>query len=118
MKIFGRVKSLEDMQKKAKKSGWEVNAQDYKKNGSDFVFLYHQKLGLLVSVNTFNGRFFVSNKMTKNLLATDKSVEFKNEGWYLEILEMIYQEIPERFLNTKRVQPAAEPSRNLKSCSR
>ncbi|MGM0750218.1 MAG: hypothetical protein ACQEUS_20820 [Bacillota bacterium] len=90
MKKFGGVRSLGDLKKKAIESGWKVDEKAYHEKHSDYVFL-HEKTDndVVVAVNTFNGHFFVYNRVTDENLATHLSAEFDNGPWYSEILNII-----------------------------
>ncbi len=115
MKMFGYVRGLYDLERMAELYGWQINSKDHCNKGSDFVYLFHEERDFLVAVNTINGRFFVTHRLTKNLVATDQSVKLKSEKWYEDLLEILYKEIPCRFLNKKEFSRQLNPLETLKA---
>ena len=87
MEKFKGKRKLEDVVESAKKNGYEVDAADFHKKGSDYIYLTNEESR--IAYNTFNGGFMTYDRERK-CIATHKSEELDNEEWYQEILDMFY----------------------------
>lgn len=90
-KKFKGKRKLSDIIKKAEKTGWEINTQQFDKGG-DGIWLrdLHDRI-MQIYYNTFNGHFVVYTPESDNPIATHLSTEFDNEDWYNEILDLFYK---------------------------
>ncbi|MBY9021636.1 MAG: hypothetical protein KGD67_11300 [Candidatus Lokiarchaeota archaeon] len=79
MKKFKGIRSLDDVEKKAKELGYEPYEINYQNR--------YRKGDIDICLRSF-GKFYVYKG--GKVIADDTSEKFDNEEWYQEILEMFY----------------------------
>lgn len=99
MRKFKGNRNLDDVISIAKKEGWEVDTEKFDKTGSDWIYLRdmfgevksNDGMPTQVAYNTTNGHFFVYTPFQEKAVASHKSAELDNEGWYKALLDMFYE---------------------------
>lgn len=92
MKQFKGMKTIEQITIDAESKGWEIDFGEWDK-GSDWFYIRDIKKRMLqIAVNCF-GKFFAYSMVSDRAVVTEKSNEYDNESWYIEILELLYEPI-------------------------
>lgn len=98
MRKFKGLRKLDEVIWKAEGEGWEVDTEAFA-SGSDWIYLRdmfgevksNDGMPTQVAYNTTNGHFFVYTPFQEKAVASHKSAELDNEGWYKALLDMFYE---------------------------
>lgn len=96
MKTFKGNRSVTEIKQRMKKLGyhWTKQSQNAYAAGSDYMG-FENKNGLFVLFSTFNGQFSVKDLKKQKIIATHMSTELDDKAWYSDILDALYEPLPE-----------------------
>jgi len=72
--------------------GYDIDKEKWEAGG-DFIYVFDHKNGRRIYWNQFNYRFFVTDG-TRNILATESSINMEKEEWYVDLLRILFRGEP------------------------